>query len=707
MEAAAQPKAEMHTEHHQAGFDRDEVEGLTSEVLSESPTAATMDFFANDNYDSKGQRISLLERAERLRQRLLEEQVEAKSLASPNPPKRSASTPLGSVVTSPRPQAVERPGTGPRSESMDTRAATPQTDVTDHGWAHSTAPTSIAMTPAENSQRTSSHVRQSGSASSVPKYLNMDAEWMRQELDRHRRTQEEARAQQELEDQVYASVVADSGPDAMPVHALQSPAVAAAPFPKRKPVPRPRADSSQDAAESRPSAEVARSHSRRQRSTPRSESRAELEILSRSGSRHSKKAREEPVPQMIDPDHIDIDEMPFGTITIHRMVPPPREEVQQPERRSRSLTRRFREYVRPGSTNVSRNVSAGVSRSGSRSRSIDSVRSAVSAIAPSFDSSTSKWRSFRLFNRRDSAGSVEPSRPGSADSHSRGRTGLANIRQSLTKQKTKPPIDLNRELPPLPSLDKWQDEEPEQLKQQHIATMVDQAKESESKPTSNGASEHSLPISPGHPQAPRSRRPHNLSIDTQSHKHPRDSFLNDMPVKPSAPPPAPPLEPTPSINPASLPTKDPESRDVSLDLPLMGSKSHVANYALSKPSPTTANMGRKVSQRSHSTPLADATPRPPLGHAKTESLHHSRMISSDDKVRTKDSRYRNKVEIPPKKSQTAPQAMSQKDKSDKKKWWKPGKTKKEKTWQDEVVRRGSNSGMIVTDDTEGTPIAMF
>jgi len=124
----------------------------------------------------------------------------------------------------------------------------------------------------------------------------------------------------------------------------------------------------------------------------------------------------------------------------------------RPPSRSRSIRSEIREYIRPS-----------LSRSASR----DSMRSNKSDAHQERSSSTHGWRSWTL-QRKTSLSSFIDSRPGSARGRSETRSG----------DPPKPELNLNRELPPLPSLDKWDQQErrPEpksnQSSKTHIANLM-------------------------------------------------------------------------------------------------------------------------------------------------------------------------------------------------------------------------------------------
>ncbi|KAF2834394.1 hypothetical protein M501DRAFT_1001272 [Patellaria atrata CBS 101060] len=123
--------------------------------------------------------------------------------------------------------------------------------------------------------------------------------------------------------------------------------------------------------------------------------------------------------------------------------------------RTRSITSGIKEYIRPGSSSMSRPASR------------DSLRSKSSDHGVERSSSTRGWRSWGL-QRKGSSSSIASNRPES----SRGRSN------SRHEEQNKSEINLNRELPPLPKLDQWKEhsgDSPQKQKQAantHIANLM-------------------------------------------------------------------------------------------------------------------------------------------------------------------------------------------------------------------------------------------
>ncbi|KAJ4369459.1 hypothetical protein N0V86_009294 [Didymella sp. IMI 355093] len=152
---------------------------------------------------------------------------------------------------------------------------------------------------------------------------------------------------------------------------------------------------------------------------------------------------------------------------------PPASAVRPPSR-ARSIRDNIKEYIFPGSTTVSRAPSRALSRTQSR----ESL-----AICDDDDGEprrTGSQRGWRSWGSRMRVNSRSNSRPGT-----RGR-------DAETDQPKKAEVNLNRELPPLPSLDSWKDEvklQPE-LSTSHIASVM-RAQDKQQGPFSPTLSHHS------------------------------------------------------------------------------------------------------------------------------------------------------------------------------------------------------------------------
>ena len=649
---------------------------------------------------SAGHRRSLLERAEELRSRLyLESQSPTEDMTNH---KRSESGPLMLDDVATGRAAVAQSSTAFKSDSTMADRATPQTEDEEFFSTGSTAPTTAGITPAWTSNRTSNGLQPDSANNSTSKFLASDTEWMRQELEKYKKAQEQSKAMADSEEHATASVTADEAGKTKEASVIQAPPPVP-PIPARKPVPKPGVESSYNSAAaqrtgSTPSRELSRSGSRR---TPRSESRAEMGLL----RPESRQADDDPGPQA------EPTQYPTATASrsFHRRplpgtaAPYQSYNVSQAGSRSRSITRQIREYIRP-SSRQSRNASADVSRPESRARSIESFASSVSNLAPSVESSN-KWRRWRPFNRnRDSTGSDDFNRPESRDSR-RGRAGSQDPNMS-PPHKGKPAVNLNRELPPLPSLDQWKDvdavPEPQEADQEHVASMI-------KRNPSNGRQ------IPGTADS----RAQKHSVDSTASTQPRDSVLidNTLRIHPkrisSLGAPAdlsdyPFADPTSISLPQSPRTASEQKKDLrqnqsirefpsELDeqmesvfiadashRPAVPPKDRFTNYSCA--SPANGTLGRAMSHRVP--PVAtrrSGTSNTEL-HSRTisdQQFNFSRKISSEDYSRMHDTRYIRKITDTPPKPPISPSARPapvEQIEKPKKKWWQPKLKKNRQSW---------------------------
>lgn len=754
-EAAPAPLSKVHTRsQEQASADTEppERECTSPDMYRYRPDVATGDLFKPEK-DVK----MMVRRSASLR---------AEQLMSSSPPKgpppttrdrsgshlRSASNPMQPSLYAPKTELLERPRTAPRADSVETTGSTPQTDTTDYPWSEekaSTAVTSAAITPARGSKRTSSQALQSGSeASSMPKVEPVDAEWMRQKLDEHKKAHEEQMQRIKTPQEFEAAAL---GVDTTPKQVTQSSTPNMVKMPARKPVPSraaskranesARVDSLQS---SRPSSELLPSPSRRAPEPPRSTSRQDA-CPPRSESRQQQVVQRQPSRARSITRQVKDYIRPSSA---QRNLRP--EEASRPASRAGSVTRQVKEYFRPGTATGSRKPSMDATRPGSRSRSIDSFRSAASDVAPSVASTSSKWRTWRPLHRKQaSQTSLDASRPGTSGSttDSRGRVATRDAGDSPHQQKAKPAVNLNRELPPLPGLDQWKDEQPKKPNPvSSLASPVKEKRDGAKTPKSHrsqrskydgksvtaqpeiGQRDDILSARMGSPTPPRS---HKTSMDVRS-----------APGPPTEPPPAPPpflgatilghddfgyqqLGPTTTIDPASInadvkkerrrsrsikaayppeyydKVQHASSKEPTAGKPPAASKGHLVNYSRVAGGPINGGLSRKVSKIGH---VAATTNHTPVGHSRNNSDHHnfSRKFSMDEYSRMHDNRFQNIAEVSALKPKST---LPPKDK----KWWQRMASKRpnQPSWMDQVVTSGSRSGVILTDDVAGAPIVRY
>ncbi|KAI7004348.1 hypothetical protein KC366_g18830 [Hortaea werneckii] len=160
--------------------------------------------------------------------------------APPPTTRQRSDSHVHTVSSQAKAEQTERPRTAARTESTETTGSTPQTDTTDYPWSDeksSTGMTSAAVTPARGSKRTSSQALQAGSESgSAPRVEPMTDEWMRQELDKFKKAQDEKQQQQQHREKT-ASEAKTSGDetDTTPKIITQVPTPSIVKVPPRKP----------------------------------------------------------------------------------------------------------------------------------------------------------------------------------------------------------------------------------------------------------------------------------------------------------------------------------------------------------------------------------------------------------------------------------------------------------------------------------------
>jgi hypothetical protein len=668
---------------------------------------------------------------------------------------RSASHPAQATLTAPEPD-LERPRTAPRTDSTETRDSTPQTDITEYPWSEkaSTAMTSAAVTPARGSKRTSSQAHPSGSeASSMPKVDSVDADWMRQELEKHKKAHEERLQQAMAQAEQEAPAVPS---DATPTQTSSKTVTPArAQVPRRKPVPQ-RAPSTRESESSR--------------AASRQDSRMSIEQVGAA----NKLAVESPQTTGREDGHPDRN----GS---HVPKVPERTPSRLGER-ARSITRQVQEYVRPGTSNnmlkpreSSRPASRAVSRAASVSRrvreyvrpntAVSSRKPSLDMARPSFDtfrsatslselepssatSSGNKWQTWKPFHRRrGSRPSEDGSRPGTAGSttDNRGRTATRDNGTASQSAKSKPPIDLNRDLPPLPSLNSWKDDGKEAPQTSDPHSPSKKQSESVTSPKSPRSRHEVNPLilepeerdailaaRMGAPTPPRSNKP---SVDLR----------HVVPPQPTLPPPPPPIMSATLSGPADLqyaqyehpaPTMSAGSSLTSSreNLSIRRSKSVFTNRSREFHGPAkTPTFSIPESEKSYTTgqasvinynrvpggpatglrkPLsrfgqeAATTNHTAVGHSRNNSDHanFSRKLSMDEYSQSLyDNRFQNIAEItsPTRRPPPIPQMRD-------KKWWQMKMPKKaEKPWVDHPRRSGSNSGASGSTEAAGAPVIRY
>lgn len=589
-----------------------------------------------------------------------------------------------------------------RQDSVDTTGSTPQTDSTEDPWFDRA---STAVTSAMVSKRTSSQAPHPAfDCGSVPKIDQYDASWMRLELEKHRKMQEDRSHSEKLEhdrDLAYpASTLVTTNLSRKPVptsdttsrqqsdtlsHRRSQDVRPAAPRQDSQDV-RPAAPR-QDSQDVRPSARRQHSHdvrpsARRQDSNDvrRADARPvpETDRQPRAASRAASRARS----------------LSRGVKEYFR--PPPQSSTaaippSPAPHRTRSFSRYVRDHVRSATTASSRRPSADYHRTAGRAQSVDSTGSAASA-APSLFSNS--WR--RMSRIYGNGSNVDVTQPESANATLRGRDRTRSLDPSNAKSKT----NLNRDLPPLPSLDSWKAATSQNLKSEPIINGRDSV-------VSSGPADHMSSMQTSMPSTVRSSNRVLAPPQTYTPTSARDSVTNlaissegltnkiearalkittrDRQSSKESRPPVSYRDSTPTANPSKT-------------RPVINTKAPQINY--SRPGGQFNSVGAALT--------TDTSPDDP---APTHSPTHIDVIGSfekfsmDDYSRTYEDQFQHFAEISPTCPMPPSFAVHTMEKS-KRKWWQ-GKEKKPETWMDQVIRSGSNNGMIFTDEVAAAPIVRY
>ncbi|KAK5726686.1 hypothetical protein LTR15_002574 [Elasticomyces elasticus] len=658
---------------------------------------------------------------------------------------RSVSSPMPTALP-PKTDLAQRPLTVPRTDSLETTGSTPQTDTTEDQWSDkgSTGMTSAAVTPARGSKRTSQALQPTMETGNLPTPEFANGDWMRQELEKHKQAQEERRQQETVEYESKANGTADTTPTQTSTHTATPVAVR---MPTRKPVPHSRTASGQQsrsdsAQEARASPQV------------RSPTRKAVEAQTQETIEETKPAVETPpVPVRQAPERPS--RAPSRARSVSRRVKDyvrsasthrtaKAEDASRPPSRSGNVTRQVKDYFRPSMDAGSRKQSTDVAREGARSASIDSFHTSTSEIHTSGDASAKQWRTWKPFHRRDRS-QTDPygnaSRPGTSGSATEGRGRAAN-RDADDQTHSKRPVNLNRDLPPLPGLDQWKSNEAEPEEPER-----DTSANKSAKPIMSPRSHRS--------QRSRHDRPTVKSIEPELGE--RDEILaarmgsprasaekpatykpTGAPPAPTGPPPAPPvmmsanfsspddfsyeyLSPTASIpeiktSPAETKAGRRRSKTAQATLPsdhhaeqmpaerlAFTAKAQLMNYSRIAAAPLKGALSRKPSRAGNAgPPLA----RPPVNHSRKPSASYSGKSSNVDAGRESNDSYQNGVQLSRTPSSAAPAVQPVGDKA-KGKWWKRGNNGKPGSWMDQVVKSGSRSGVMVADDVADAPFVRY
>lgn len=753
------------------------MENLDSDKFRYKPNTATEDLFKEDDARKMQNRRS---RAATRADELMAgppQPPEHKTLPRSGSQSRPKSIPhAAGTLAAPKTEQTDRPRHAPRTASTETTGSTPQTDSTDYPWSASTAMTSAANTPARGSKRTSTQALQAGAeSSSHPKVEPVDADWMRQELESYKKAREDEYKSPAA--QAVTAEMADSGV-ASPSSQLPTPL---ARVPPRKPVGKvsseeekekssPLASNENETSQLEPqvSSESRKQsmETRRQQAESRQGRRGRRDdhepAPTRAASRAASRARS--ITREVREYMRSASRSRQHSSRKHDEMP----RHRRSESRSRAAMNGVREYFRPGSSAGSRNASIDMPNM-SRSMSHETFVSAKSetshgrsAAKPKAKFSVPFHANLTFHSKKASASSDELSRPGTARSADQD-DGLSTNTSSTPK--AKPPINLNRELPPLPSLDSWQTEEAPPARPVDVYSPTTGSMKS--KPTSPKVARVPTGMQSNFGKGSLGEKDEILAArmgSPSSTKSPaKDAKKSYFPPMPKAAPPQPPgsmarygkvdtppqqtLSPTSgrptgrrrrsqSVHDASVPSLTEKLRQASANSPngkpiAAVGKAQIVDSGRSTPSGGFAGkLGRTISMKRlnahhHAHQQKNATSaNTPLGHSRNNSDHANkppRKMSMDEYGRNYDARRRNNGDLPDSRpsfgaisgtsTPRAPGAASAQGAKQpaKKQWWRIAalEKKKEQTWMDQVVRSGAHSGMIDANGTADAPVIRY
>ncbi|KAL1620743.1 hypothetical protein SLS56_009563 [Neofusicoccum ribis] len=340
---------------------------------------------------------------------------------------------------------------------------------------------------------------------------------------------------------------------------------------------------------------------------------------------------------------------------------------------TKSIKSEIREYFRPGSSGLSR----ATSRESLRSRSSDAT--AAQSLG------THGWRSWSL-QRRPSDTSLN-----SRSSSIRGRSDVRN-------KENKKELNLNRELPPLPSLDQWKD--PEEDVPAHFVPMQ--------KPTSPTHIAN-LMQTPPKVRARKDHIAHQQSVDRR-HRRPEDVSRKSS-TQHQARPGVRAVSSDPEVQ---VPmhfqpqprTEDSIARDLAQSHELMSMSYGASDEAINRSDPSLVDSG-------HSPDDSYQGRKPSMkisvDHFRGETPNFSKKISTEKMLQnTHDHRYKYKAEI---KANNTLATGSQANVKGLKKMFSHlglgGRREKKETWMDKFEKDGVKGGILIHDEAAGAPIVRY
>lgn len=335
--------------------------------------------------------------------------------------------------------------------------------------------------------------------------------------------------------------------------------------------------------------------------------------------------------------------------------------------RSKSVRSGIKDYIFPGSSTLSR------AQSHESLNTMDSQTSSQKDLKR--NASTRGWRSWGLQRKSSSRSSSRP--------------GTSKGRLESQDSDRRPEVNLNRELPPLPSLDSWKEQEQQRKNQENRKSQA------------QGAHIATVMRSPDQQQqdyAAAVRRHHRRSgSDTLALRYANSSFAHSSPQiarsasKSHASPP---------------PIRSPHGPDQSMDfddlMSAMESTKDISHQL------RLANPGHTYSQHSSSAAQSPSLRPSNENNRLAPAPNFSRKISTDiagnQRGNETDAAYSNTVQI-------APQTVKQKaeNKSVFRKVFSSWASKKDKknNWMDKLEKDGIKEGVMIQDEAALPPVVRY
>ncbi|CAK1364812.1 unnamed protein product [Cercospora beticola] len=395
------------------------------------PNVATEDLFNGESHGSKHVQRNARSRADML----------MAGDAVKNMPSRMRPRVEPSETSHPPASNTEKSKPLQRSDSVGTSGSTPHTDSTDYPWSASTGLTSAVNTPARSKRTSGQAIPPTSESGSAPQADFSNGDWLRAELEKHKKVMEERERAKTIDPSNQSDNTSTTQTPVLPAPYSHVPA--------RKPVParsasrpgdqnqtRPGSKDQHDAERGRPFA--VRTDSRQPQIDIDTDSRGRMPV--RSNSRLGRASR---AASRAATDVKGVTQDLFAHVRRHESNRATADPIERPPSRAREIAHGMKEYFRPGTASGFRSgrPSGEYTRGHVRNQSIGSMQTSTSETRTSSDRAADwkKWhpptKAFTNVTQADS------SRPASG-----------------TPAKTQ--VDLNRELPPLPGLDSWKDEEP-------------------------------------------------------------------------------------------------------------------------------------------------------------------------------------------------------------------------------------------------------